>query len=88
MQVFLHRRATKYLDSLNEPCKGQITAALLDLEEEPPKGNIRPLKGQPGRFRLTIGNYRALFHIQNNYIVVSHVAPRGQAYKKHNRGKK
>lgn len=88
MQVFLHRTAAKYHDRLNEPYRSQVTAALEGLEKGPPKGDIKPMVGQVGRFRLKIGNYRALFHIENNYIVVSRIEPRGQAYKKKNRGKK
>ena len=88
MRVFLHRTAAKYLDRLNEPYKGQITAALEDLEKEPPEGDIRPMVGQPGRFRLKIGNFRALFHIESDCIVIARVEPRGQAYKKKGRGKK
>ena len=88
MQVFLHHTADKYLDRLSEPYKGQIITALADLEKEPPEGDIRPMAGQPDRFRLKVGNFRALFHIENNSIVVSHIAPRGQAYKKKTRGRK
>ena len=88
MILYLRKNVTKYLDRLNEPYKSLITNALVNLEEEPPKGDIKPMAGQPGRFRLRIGNYRALFHIKNNYIVISHIGPRGQVYKKENRGKK
>ena len=88
MTVYLRKAVTKYLDRLNEPYKSQITDALVNLENDPPEGDIRPVVGQPGRFRLKIGNYRALFHIENNYIVISHIDPRGQVYKKKNRRKK
>ena len=88
MDVYLRKTAAKYLDRLNEPYKHHIITALKDLEKKPPEGDIRPMEGQPGRFRLKAGNYRALFHTENSYIVVSHIEPRGQAYKKKNRRKK
>ena len=88
MIVYLRKNATKYLDRLNEPYKSQITTALKDLEKEPSEGDIIPMVSQPGRFRLKVGNYRALFHIENHYIVISHIEPRGQVYKKKNRRKK
>ena len=88
MEVSLHPIPGKYLKRLNEPDKSHIKAALKGLEKEPPKGNITPIVGQPGYFRLTIGNYRAIFRYVNNYILVTHLDPRGQAYSKKNRGNK
>ena len=86
MTLYLRKNVTKYLDRLNEPYKSQITTALVKLEKEPPEGDIKPMSGQPGRFRLRIGNYRALFHIKNNCIVISHIDLRGQIYKKRTGG--
>ena len=86
MTLYLRKPATKYLNRLNEPYKSHVISALKELEEEPPEGDIVPMAGQPGKFRLKIGNYRALFHIEGNKIVVSHIVPRGQAYKKKTRG--
>ena len=88
MIVYLRKNATKYLDNLNKADRDRINAALINLEKEPPQGDIETMKGQPGRFRLRVGGYRALFHIENDSIVISHIEPRGQAYKKKNRGKK
>jgi mRNA interferase RelE/StbE len=88
MTVILRKTAVKYLDHLPEPIKGQITAALTDLSEEPPEGDIKPMTGQPGYFRLRVGSYRVLFKIENNNIFVIHISPRGQAYTKKTRGKK
>jgi mRNA interferase RelE/StbE len=87
MIVHLRKTATKYLDSLNKADRERISAALINLEKEPPQGDIKTMKGQPGRFRLRVGSYRALFHIENGNIVISHIESRGQAYKKKNRGK-
>jgi mRNA-degrading endonuclease RelE of RelBE toxin-antitoxin system len=88
VKVLLHPIPGKYLKRLNEPDKTHIKKALDGLGEEPPKGNIKPVIGQPGYFRLTIGNYRAIFRYEKNHILVSHLDPRGQAYKKKNKGGK
>jgi mRNA interferase RelE/StbE len=88
MQVLIHQLPGKYIQRLNEPDKGYIRAALAGLEEEPPKGNIKPLTGQPGTFRLTIGSYRAIFRYRENHIFVTHIDPQGQAYKKKNKESK
>ncbi|MCL2808537.1 MAG: hypothetical protein FWD24_00570 [Treponema sp.] len=88
MQVLLHKIPGKYLDRLNEPDKGHIKTALKGLEKEPPEGDIKPISGQPGYFRLTIGSYRALFRYRDDHIFVTHLDPRGQVYKKKNKGNK
>jgi mRNA-degrading endonuclease RelE of RelBE toxin-antitoxin system len=88
LTVILHPIPGKYLERLNEPDKGHIKTALQGLEEEPPVGNIVPVTGQPGTFRLKIGSYRAIFRYTDDYIFVTHIDPRGQAYKKKNKGNK
>ena len=88
MEVLVHPIPGKYLERLNEPDKGHIKNALEGLEDEPPKGNIRPIAGQPGTFRLTIGNYRAIFRYRGDHILVTHLDPRGKVYKKKNKGNK
>ncbi|MCL2800426.1 MAG: hypothetical protein FWD28_01525 [Treponema sp.] len=88
MRVLLHKIPRKYLDRLNEPDKGHINTALKGLEKEPPEGDIKPMVGQPGNFRITIGSYRALFRYRDNHIFVTHLDPRGQVYNKKNKGNK
>jgi mRNA interferase RelE/StbE len=84
MKVFLHHLADKYLNRLQPADRDRINAALGDLEEEPPKGDIKPLTGQSGRFRVRVGSYRILFRIKDDTILVTHIGPRGQAYNKNN----
>ena len=88
MKVLIHQIPRKYLERLNEPDKGHIKAALQGLEQEPPTGNITPVIGQPGYFRLKIGGYRAIFRRGDDHILVTHLDPRGQMYKKKNKGNK
>ncbi|MDR2802891.1 MAG: type II toxin-antitoxin system RelE/ParE family toxin, partial [Treponema sp.] len=58
------------------------------IEKEPPKGDIRPLTGQKGCYRLKVGDFRVLFRYKDDIILVTHIEPRGQVYSKKNRGKK
>ena len=88
MQVVLHRIPDKYLEHLNEPDKSHIKEALRKLGKEPPEGNIIPVTGEPGYFRLTIGSYRALFRYREDHIFVTHLDLRGQIYNKKNKGAK
>jgi len=85
MRVFLEKPAVKYLQRLNEPEKSQIQAALKKLQNEPPLGDIKPLKGRKKFYRLRIGMFRAIFIIKNGCIIISNITPRGQAYTKKTR---
>jgi mRNA interferase RelE/StbE len=88
MQVLLRPAAAKYLDRLGEPNRSRIKAAFEDLSKEPPKGDIESFVGRKGYFRLRVGGFRALYRIEANVIIVTNIDPRGQVYKKKNRGKK
>jgi len=87
MQVLLRPVANRYLERLNESDNRRIRAALYDLSKEPPEGDIKPLSGQTGYFRVRVGKYRVLFRHEENTIFVTNIDSRGQAYKKKNRGK-
>jgi len=66
MDVKLRNKARKYLERMSEPLEG----------------DIRPIIGQNGFLRAKIGGYRILFKIMENYIFVTNIVPRGQAYNK------
>ena len=82
MDAFLTNTAIKQYERLNEPTLSRITDAIDGLEKEPPEGDIVPLAGKPGNFRLTVGGIRVLYRIENNRILVTNIVPRGQAYTK------
>lgn len=87
MQVLLRPKAVKYFSRLSAVDKGRFRIALHDLSKEPPEGDIEPMVGQPGYYRLRLGKYRALFRYEDNTIFITNIDPRGQVYKKKNRGK-
>jgi mRNA interferase RelE/StbE len=75
MKVSLHPIADKYLNRLNANDRDRIDDAIGGPEKEPPEGDIRPVKGQPGFFRLRIGSYRLLFRINEKGILITHIDP-------------
>jgi mRNA interferase RelE/StbE len=81
MNVILHPKAGKFLKSLNEPNKTRIVVGLEKLSKDPPQGDIKPLSGGSGEYRLRIGDYRLLFKIHDNKILVLEIGLRGQIYK-------
>jgi mRNA interferase RelE/StbE len=80
MQVTLSRKARNQYDKLNEPVKSRIKAALNDLSENPPQGDIKSLEGRDG-FRARVGSYRILFDNMASVITIYSIEPRGSAYK-------
>jgi len=87
MRVLLRPVAARYFERLDTTDKNRFRAAFASLAKEPPEGDIRPLAGQPGYFRLRVGGYRALYCIEDNTIFVTNINPRGQAYGKRSRRK-
>ena len=88
MTVLLHRIANKYLERLNSDDKARFYTAFEALEKEPPEGDIKPYTGNPGISRLRVGNFRALFKIEDNKILITHIESRGQTYTKKTRSKR
>lgn len=80
MKVVLDKQPEKYIRKLNEPMKSRILTALEKLSREPPEGDIITMSNRYD-FRIRIGGYRAIFCIEKDIIIVSKIAPRGQAYK-------
>jgi mRNA interferase RelE/StbE len=80
MCVFLEKKAIKKLKRTNEPLKSRIISALHGLGEEPPRGDVKSLHGRDD-YRLRAGGYRVLYRIETDTVVVTNIAPRGQAYK-------
>jgi mRNA interferase RelE/StbE len=84
MDVKLTHKAQKQLDRLNEPLLGRIIKGLEGLVNDPPEGDIKPLRGPEGIGRLRVGGYRILFYEKDNSRNVFKISPRDGTY----RGKK
>ncbi|MCL2350888.1 MAG: type II toxin-antitoxin system RelE/ParE family toxin [Defluviitaleaceae bacterium] len=77
----IEKDAQKMLDKLDKHTYKRIFVALRGLLEEPPLGDIKPLKGElHGWFRLRIGGWRAEYEIINQTVCVHRVSSRGSAY--------
>ena len=82
-EVRIRRSALNYLNKLDVPTRRRLTAAIEGLAEVPPAGDIRPLTAQTGAYRLRVGGFRLLFHIdhQQEVIFVDAIGSRGDIYK-------
>ena len=71
--------AMKVLVKLDSNTAGRIIKGIIKL---PGKGDIKPLSGSSGVYRLRIGDYRVLFKAYDeNNILIETISPRGNAYK-------
>jgi mRNA interferase RelE/StbE len=70
--------AMKAIGKLDSNTAGRIFKGIMSL---PKKGDIKALEGNhAGQFRLRIGDWRIIYTIENNIILVGFILPRGSAY--------
>lgn len=85
-KVELAKPAQNYLSRLDAPTKKRIVNALRQLAIDPDTTtlDIKPLAGMPGYLRLRVGNYRIIYEIQQDIVVIYVIAirPRGEVYKR------
>jgi len=81
MRFKLSSNAKKYLDSQDKPTIKRLYEALRSLTKDPPEGDIKPLTGSDNLYRLRTGDFRIIFEINGNNVIIDKIAPRGQAYK-------
>jgi len=60
------KNAAKTIAKYDKPTKKRLREHINDLKEEPPKGDIKPMKGySDGRKRLRVGGFRII----HNYMM-------------------
>jgi len=86
-RVALHRDARKFLERIQRPHRDRIVAALRALETDPftprPGADIKRLHGTRGRedlYRLRIGKFRAVYHVEGSDVLVTEIWERGHGY--------
>ena len=79
--VYTHR-AIKDIQRLEPAVKKRIGKTLLRYEGDPLKYAIRLTESKLGTYRFRIGDYRAIFDLEGNEIVVLRVGHRRDIYKR------
>jgi len=78
LTVELSKRAVKALSEMDMQTKTRIINAIKQI----PNGDIKPLKGYKGYYRLRVGGWRIIFvYKDNGDILILKIAPRGEVYK-------
>jgi len=71
----LDRKARRELDRIHEPDFSRIAEAILKLEDDPRPRRCRKLRGLEG-WRIRVGDWRVIYHIDDEERVVTVVAIR------------
>jgi len=86
-KVKLHRGVVKSLERLEPKVRERIKSALRRLGEDPyisrPGVDIARLAGTKGRqdlYRIRVGDYRAIYAIEDSVVYVTDLFHRGKGY--------
>jgi len=80
MKIELRKSAIKDLKNISEPYKTKLHNKIIELQKFPNIQNIKKLTNFEPAYRLRVGNYRILFDIVGNTIVVGRVLHRQNSY--------
>lgn len=76
--IIYTKSAKKNIKSLDAHIKDRIKIGI----EKIPLGDIKKLQGYSNLYRLRIGDYRVIYQVQDEMIIIDAVLPRGEAYKR------
>jgi len=78
VKILFSEKAEKYLASLIP----RVAFNIFNRIELIPEGDIRPLAGRKGEYRLRLGKYRIIFFIPEDTVSVVKIDTRGDVYKR------
>lgn len=81
MKINIRKSAIKDLKGIDLSHKVKIHQKILDLKEFPNIPNIKKLTNFEPAYRLRVGDYRVLFDVQKNNILIGRVLHRKDSYK-------
>lgn len=76
-KVIYTKRAMKNIKALDSRVKDRVREGI----EKKPFGDIKKLQGYSNLYRLRVGDYRVIYEVWDEGIVIDAVLPRGEAYK-------
>lgn len=78
MEIRYSKAAGKAIGEMDRPAKQRIKTAI----EKLPDGDVKPLRGSKGTYRLRVGDCRILFsYPADDTILIEKIGPRGDVYK-------
>lgn len=73
-------RAVRDLKSINSGDRNQIIKCIEELEQNL-KGDVKRLTNYPPEYRLRVGDYRILFEVEDDRVIVYRIRHRKDAYR-------
>ena len=82
-EISISKKAIKALEKLDKPDKRRVMAGIDALATNPRPQQATPLVNRGAQWRLRIGNYRVIYEIKDNdlLILVIDLGHRSQIYK-------
>jgi mRNA interferase RelE/StbE len=80
MKIEIRKSAVKDLKHISNPFKSKIHEKILELQYFPNVTNIKKLTNFEPSYRLRVGNYRILFDVFNDTVIIGRVLHRKEAY--------
>jgi len=81
MEIKIRKTAIKDLKKISPEQKQKIHEKILTLKDFPEVTNIKKLTNFEPAYRLRIGNYRVLFDVVDDCIIIGRVLHRKDSYK-------
>ena len=82
MQIELRKSAVNDLKSLPKTLKDIVHSKIAELVNFPNVSNVKKLTNFEPAYRLRISDYRVLFDVKNDKIIIGRVLHRRESYKK------
>jgi mRNA interferase RelE/StbE len=80
MLIEIRKSAVKDLKSISEPFKTKLHDKILELKNFPNLSNIKKLTNFEPAYRLRVGDYRILFDVVDEVIIIGRVLHRQNSY--------
>lgn len=77
MKIQITKTAVKDIKKLDTPTRERVLKGIYRL----PLGDVKRLQGYVNYYRLRIGDFRVIYSVSGEAIIVSAVLPRGEVYK-------
>jgi len=81
MKISIRKKAIKDLKSIDKIMQGKIKQEILNLKNFPNVKNIKKLVNFEPAYRLRIGDYRILFDVEDDEIIIGRILHRKDSYK-------
>ena len=82
LQIKITSTPLKYLESLDKPTRKRINGKLIAIAANPFDPRLSKQLTVSTKRTARVGNYRILFEIDGEFLIVAEIGPRGQVYRK------